>query len=111
MRDSAGCPAEQDFSRGGVDGFCIPHQCQAGGFAARVELDAQGLESAGVGVAVNEPDYKGHQPMHACATHGQHAFDYTATVACHGDPTQKPTRDLLEKMPSFRLLAITRLVT
>jgi hypothetical protein len=50
-----------------VHALGIPHQRQAGGFAARVEFDAKRLQGAARSAAVGEPDDKRHQAVNARA--------------------------------------------
>jgi hypothetical protein len=45
----------------------LAHERDTGGPAARIKLDPHGLEFAGSGVTVDEPDDEGRKPVHACA--------------------------------------------
>ena len=47
-----------------VDDLGIAHQCQTGGFATGVELQAQRLQITRSHLAIHEPDHHRHQAMH-----------------------------------------------
>jgi len=51
--------------RSRVDVLDVAHQRQAGCFAARVQLDAQRLQSTSFHRPVGEPNHKGYQAVHA----------------------------------------------
>jgi hypothetical protein len=55
-------------TRFGIDVLGFAHERKAGGLAARVELDPQGLERTGVCLSVDESDHKRQDTMHASAT-------------------------------------------